>query len=58
MSCEYFSSPFYGICSDRTYAGLGDRNVTSSALSGGTGELTGGVIPIGSWTVDTPPHVG
>ena len=48
----------FDIYTDASYSGAGNPNATSSALSGGTGELTDGFIPTASWNVNAAPYVG
>jgi hypothetical protein len=48
----------YDSYTDASYSGAGNPNATSSALSGGTGELTDGFIPTASWNVNAAPYVG
>jgi hypothetical protein len=48
---------------DRSYTGTGDSNIDGAPLSGGTGDLTDGIIASGFWNVTenvagTGPYVG
>ncbi|MEO0438218.1 MAG: PEP-CTERM sorting domain-containing protein [Pseudomonadota bacterium] len=48
---------------DESYNGFGDNTVNLAPLSGGTGDLTDGIIAAGSWSAEEPgnpngPYVG
>lgn len=43
---------------DISYNGAGNRSVDGAMLTGGTGQLTDGVIPGVSWHIDYTPYVG